>query len=139
MGVSAVVAVGLALVQDKRQHEAQGRVRRVRKLQQRRDAIKATRTRAAGIREARIKRGTAVAQAANTGTATSSGLFGQTGALSTGAAGQQGFFNASEQISARANSAFEGAARASSSAATYGALSNIFSQNAQRIDGLFKE
>jgi len=137
MGASAVVALGLGLMQNQRSRVANRKTRRARKLQQRRDAITAARTRASSIREARVKRGTAVARAANTGTGTSSGLAGQLGALSTAAAGQQGYFNASQQLSDKANTQLEGAASARSDAATFGQLSNIFSQNGERIDGLY--
>ena len=132
-GAAAVVSLGLGLMSDQRSRVANRDQREARKLQQRREAIKAARVRASGVREARIKRGTAVAQAANQGTASSSGLFGQVGALSTASASQQGYFNATEQVTAQANSALDNASSASSDAATFGAISNIFSQNAQRL------
>lgn len=93
--------------------------------QRKQESIRAARERAKTVREMRIKRAAIQAGAVNMGVGGSSGELGGVSSVQSQAASQVGFISQIEQSSNLANQYMQDAAGHKSSAATYGAISNV--------------
>jgi len=139
------VGVGLTLIggleSNRLQRKSVSEQREGRRLQKKQSDIKAARTRAATIREGRIKRAQILASATTQGAGGSSGVAGGVGSLQTQVATQVGGTFQAQAMGADISSHLEAAASAQSGAATAQAVSSIGStifSNSERISSIFK-